>query len=260
VLGTKFISDVLLVSVTVEPPLTLRPGFVATEVALRTLCEAITIAATQRLDIERDEVQAEYRPALSPGGHQGLEAEIYVYDTLAGGGGFARRIRDLGAAVYEDAIRLLENCPAGCDRSCYRCLRSFKNRFEHNRLDRHLGASLLRHLVTGEPAPLAESRIRQAADRLYADLSRQGLDGVDFKRDASIEVPGLGDITAPILVETAGRQVVVAVHPPLTPDHPTDERLREAKEFGSVPVVTVDEIHVALNLPDASKRVIDAIS
>jgi ATP-dependent helicase YprA (DUF1998 family) len=260
VLGTKFISDVLLVSVTVEPPLTLRPGFLATEVALRTLCEAITIAATQRLDIEPDEVQAEYRPALSPGGHQGLEAEIYVYDTLAGGGGFARRIGDLGAAVYEDAIRLLEGCPAGCDRSCYRCLRSFKNRFEHNRLDRHLGASLLRYLVTGEPPTLAESRIRQAADRLYADLSRQGLDGVDFKRDASIEVPGLGDVTAPILVETDRRQIVVAVHPPLTPDYPTDARLRDAKEFSAVPIVTVDEIHVALNLPDASKRVIDAVS
>src|SRR6185312_10634650 len=118
-----------------------RPEYFATHVALRTLSEALTIAATKRLDIEPDEVQAEFRPALSPGGHQGLEAEIYIYDTLAGGAGFARRIGDLGAEVYEDAIRLLEDCPAGCDRSCYRCLRSFKNRFEHNLLDRHLGAS-----------------------------------------------------------------------------------------------------------------------
>jgi ATP-dependent helicase YprA (DUF1998 family) len=259
VLGTKFISDVLLVSLTVESPLTLRPGFLATEVALRTLSEAITIAATKRLDIEPGEVQAEYRPALTPGGHHGLEAEIYVYDTLAGGAGFARRIGDLGVDVYEDAIRLLDDCPAGCDRSCYRCLRSFKNRFEHHLLDRHLGSSLLRYLVRGEPPTLAESRIRQATDRLYGDLSRQGLDGVTFSRDAALDVPGLGSVTAPILVERDGRQLVVTIHPPLTPDYPTDERLREAKEYTPVPILPVDEIIVALNLPDASKRVIDAL-
>src|SRR5205823_1317135 len=111
--------------------------------------------------------------------------------------------------------RLLDDCPAGCDRSCYRCLRSFKNRFEHHHLDRHLGASLLRYLVHAEPPTLAESRIRQATDRLYADLSRQGLDGVTFTRDASLNIPGLGSITAPILAERDERQIVVAIHPPL---------------------------------------------
>ena len=125
VLGTDFISDVLLISLSVEPPLMLRPGYLATDVALRTLSEAFTMAATTRLEIEPGELQAEYRPALTSAGREGLEAEIYIYDTLAGGAGFSRRISDFGRMVFEDALALLEGCPANCDRSCYRCLRSF---------------------------------------------------------------------------------------------------------------------------------------
>jgi hypothetical protein len=65
VLGTDFISDVLLISMRVDDPVTIRPGFLATDVALRTLAEAITIAATRRLEVDTGEMQAEYRPALT---------------------------------------------------------------------------------------------------------------------------------------------------------------------------------------------------
>jgi hypothetical protein len=261
VLGTDFISDVLLISLRVDRPLTLRPGFLATEVALRTLCEALTIAAANRLEIEPGEVQAEYRPALTQAGHEGLEAEIYIYDTLAGGAGFARRIGDLGGSILEDTIRLLEGCPANCDRSCYRCLRSFKNRFEHDRLDRHLGASLLRFLVRGEELALDPAKLERAADRLYADLSRQGLDDVEFARRTAVDVPGIGTVEAPLVARANGRLVVIGIHGPLTPDYATDERLREAKEFGAVvPVLLVDEIVISRNLPWASQQVIEALS
>lgn len=261
VLGTDFISDVLLISLRVDTPLILRPGYLATDVALRTLCEAITIAATKRLDIEPGELQAEYRPALTEAGHQGLESEIYLYDTLAGGAGFARRVAELGPAVFGDAIALLEGCPAGCDRSCYRCLRSFKNKFEHELLDRHLGASLLRYLMLDEEPILDSARIERAADKLYGDLCRQGLDGVEFSRDTTIDVPGIGPVVAPIVARSNGRQVIVGIHGPLTPDHPADQALREAKEFSAaVPVLLADEIVIARNLPRASQQVITAVS
>ena len=261
VLGTDFISDVLLVSLRVEEPLTLRPGFLATEVVLRTLSEAITLAATKRLEIEAAELQAEYRPALTPGGHQGLEAEIYIYDTLAGGAGFARRVGELGKVVFEETIRLLEQCPAGCDQSCYRCLRSFKNRFEHDLLDRHLGASLLRYLVFGEEPVLDKARVELAADRLYEDLSRHGLSDVHLQRNARIDVVGIGSIEAPILAHSGQRDFIIGIHGPLTPDHATDESLRDAKEYGSVvPVLLVDEIAISRNLPRASRQVIEAIT
>ena len=108
-LGTDFITDVLLVSITVEPPLSLAPGFLATDVALRTLSEAITTAACSELGLEAQELQAEYRPALTLGGRKGLEAEIYLYDTLPGGAGFSRRVGELvlpPLSVGEMALRL----------------------------------------------------------------------------------------------------------------------------------------------------------
>ena len=143
VLGTDFISDVLLVSLGVNAPITLTPGLLATDVALRTISEALTKAACAKLELESNELQAEYRPALTDAGRDGREAEIYLYDTLPGGAGFAQRVGRLGLIVFEDALRILENCPENCDRSCYRCLRGYRNKFEHDLLDRHLGSTLL---------------------------------------------------------------------------------------------------------------------
>jgi ATP-dependent helicase YprA (DUF1998 family) len=261
VLGTDFVSDVLLISARVDPPLTLRPGLLATDVALRTVAEAITIAATRRLAIESGELQAEYRPALTDLGKEGLEAEIYLYDTLSGGAGFSRRVGDLGVAVLEDALALLELCPAGCDRSCYRCLRSFRNRFEHDLLDRYLGASLLRYLLRDEDPTLDPGRLDLSTQRLFEDLARQRLDDVELERNAEVDLPGIGAVVAPILARTPSSTVIVGLHGPLTPDYPGDEALREAKEFAvGTPVVLADEIVVARNLPWATQQVIAVVS
>jgi ATP-dependent helicase YprA (DUF1998 family) len=261
VLGTDFLSDVLLISMRVDQPLTLRPGLLATEVALRTLSEAFTIASTRQLEIDAGELQAEFRPALTEEGSEGLEAEIYLYDTLAGGAGFARRVADQGVTLFHDTIALLEGCPANCDRSCYRCLRSFKNRFEHGLLDRYLGATLLRFLVLGEEPRLDPGRLEQAADRLFADLTRQGLEGVEFQRNSVVDIPSIGKVTVPILVRSRESELMVGIHSPLTPDHVDDQALHEAKEFGAaIPVLLVDEMVVSRNLPHASRQVIEALS
>jgi ATP-dependent helicase YprA (DUF1998 family) len=255
VLGADFISDVLLISLTVEPPLTLKPGLLATNVALRTLSEATTIAATRQLEIEPSELQAEYRPALTDAGHLGLEAEIYLYDTLPGGAGFARRVKDLGQSIFDDAIDLLEGCPADCEQSCYRCLRRFGNRFEHSLLDRRLGASLLRYLVRMEEPVLDPARTDRATGQLYEDLARQGLDGTVLERNTRVDMPRFGPVTAPILARSATREMIIGIHGPLTPDYAADESLRSAMARG-VTAYLADEIVISRNLPWASAAVI----
>ena len=261
VLGTDFVSDVLLVSIQVEEPLTLRPGYRTTDVALRTISEALTMAATNMLEIEPGELQAEYRPALTQLGHEGLEAEIYLYDTLSGGAGFARRAGELGRGLFEKALELLETCPSNCDRSCYRCLRSFRNRFEHDLLDRHLGASLLRYVLFDEAPQVDPGRAEAAANRLFIDLVRQEDHGVRFERDAAVEVPGIGSITAPILAVSSAGTFIVALHGPLTPGVPIDRALIEAMEFGdTVSVVLIDELVVSRNLPEASRSTMRSVS
>jgi hypothetical protein len=254
VLGTDFITDVLLVSVSVEPPITLFPGLLATDVALRTLSEALTKAASSRLELEPKELQAEYRPAITEAGREGRQAEIYLYDTLPGGAGFSRRAGALGLAMFEDALRILESCPDNCDRSCYRCLRSYKNKFEHDLLDRQLGASLLRVLLHGGALKPDPERLERSVDLLFGDLERQGLEGLTVERNKSVSVPGLETVNAPILAtNSAGARFVIGLHGPLTPDEPADAAIAELKEFAAaLPVILVDELKVRRNLPRAT--------
>lgn len=261
VLGTDFISDVLLISMSVNLPVTLAPGLLATDVALRTVSEALTKAACQKLELDPKELQAEYRPALTAAGREGTEAEIYMYDTLPGGAGFAPRVGLLGLEVFADALRILEACPDNCDRSCYRCLRSYKNKFEHDLLDRHLGAGLLRFVLHGTFPNLQERRLAAATNLLFEDLERHGVSGLTLQRNALISVPGLGDIVAPILaINQHGTEFVIGLHGALTPDSPCDDQLNELKEFSAArPVILIDEMVVRRNLPGASTNLLDRI-
>ena len=257
VLGTDFITDVLLVSLSPTPPQTLVPGLLATDVALRTLCEALTKAACTSLGLDTQELQAEYRPAVTAAGRQGAEAEIYLYDTLPGGAGFVQRVGDLGLSIFEDALAILEDCADSCDSSCYRCLRSYKNKLEHELLDRHVGASLLRSLLTGQPSPIDAERIEASTDLLFEDLDRQGLADVTLERNALLDLDGLPIVTAPVLVKHAnGFEFVLGLRNPLTPDEPGDDALRDFKEMSAtVPVRLVDELVVRKNLPAATREV-----
>jgi len=261
VLGTDFITDVLLVSLRVDRPILLRPGLLATDVALRTVAEALTKAACRKLELEASELQAEFRPALTAAGRGGMEAEIYLYDTLPGGAGFAQRVGALGLAVFEEALQILEKCPDDCDRSCYRCLRSYRNKFEHELLDRHIGASLLRFLLRGVLPDVGAGRLARSTDLLFNDLQRNAAEGLTVEKDRRLQVEGLGEINAPILLaDRQGPKAVVALHGPLTPDTPSTAELAEMKEFSiAVPLILVDELVVRRNLPGATASILKDI-
>ena len=256
VLGTDFITDVLLVRFKVDSPVRLAPHLLSTHVALRTIAEAMTIAATDLLEIDATELQAEFRPALTPGGAEGLEAEIYLYDTLAGGAGFTRRADELGGRVLKATLDRLERCPAGCEQSCYRCLRSFRNRFEHGLLDRKVGASLLRYLLDGTVPTLDADRLELSTSRLYNDLVGRGIPDVTFERNASVSIAGIGTLTAPILATKGDRRYIFGVHSPLAPSLAPDKVLNDAMEYQvAIPVHLVDDIEISRSLPNASLSV-----
>ncbi|MBI5189769.1 MAG: DUF1998 domain-containing protein [Nitrospirae bacterium] len=180
---------------------------------------------------------------------------------MPGGAGFAQRVGQLGIAVFNEALRILEICPENCDRSCYRCLRSYKNKFEHDLLDRQLGASLLRYLIYGSYPTLEPSRLETSTDLLYQDLHRQNLEGVVIERSRIMTLAGFGAVTAPIYVKrTDGSEFIIGLHGPLTPDDPPDATLRELKEFcPSISVLLCDELVVRRNLPTATSRLISQI-
>ncbi|RFU12528.1 hypothetical protein DZD18_11535, partial [Rhodobacteraceae bacterium W635] len=49
---------------------------------------------------------AEFRPALTIGGKSGKEVEIFLYDTLPGGAGFATQIAGRGLEIFKRALYL----------------------------------------------------------------------------------------------------------------------------------------------------------
>ena len=261
VFGTDFITDVMLMSIRVQAPMSLRPGLLSTDIALRTVCEATTAAACDLLELEPAELQAEYRPALTEAGQAGQEAEIYIYDTLSGGAGFSRHVNDLGVQLFHRALEILNDCPENCDRSCYRCLRSYKNKFEHDQLDRFLGATLLQYMIDGGEPVVNTERLSTVTSLLYNDLCIQNRSDLTISRDATLSVPEVGDINAPILIDRgSGAQLIVAVHSGLTPDYAPTPGLRELAEFSLTPIHLVDETLVRRNLPTATKRILDDVT
>lgn len=254
VLGTDFITDIALFSMEVEDPLRLKPGHYPTDVALRTVSEALAKAGSQMLEIEPGELMAEYRPSLTPEGRDGLRAEIFLYDTLPGGAGFSSQLVARSQELFERALELLRTCPEDCDCSCYRCLRSFKNKFEHGLLDRHVGAELVEYLLTGQVPVFDERRIRASTALLCHDLQRQGGDEVTYLPD----VPLSGAILrVPILAKRKdGREFVIAISAPLTNEIPADKALhRLVQQRDMLKVVVVNELLVRANLPAATREI-----
>jgi hypothetical protein len=256
-LGTDYITDILLLQLSVEPPLELKPGVLATEVALRTLSEALSSAAARVLELEAGELQAEFRPAVSPAGQQGRMAEIFMYDSLAGGAGFARQVGEALDRVLGAAEQLLGNC--SCDSSCYKCLRSFKNRFEHSKLHRHIALELLVHLRRGGDLAIPEPRVRRAAMLLAEDIGRQMGNEVVTQLDVSLDDADVGSVPVPLTVARGSKRVAVSITHPLAPTNPPTARQRELAEFSTTPVVCLHELLVERALPQASHRVLASL-
>jgi len=260
VLGTDFLTDVLLISLRVEPPVLLLPGLLGTDVALRTLSEAIVKASCELLELEEGELQAEFRPALSQNAARGLAMEIYIYDTLPGGAGFSRRVGELQDRVLHRAMEILDDCD--CDSSCYKCLRSYKNKLEHRKLDRVVGSALLRYLLQNEVPKVSSERTDKLLDLLCEDLRRQCNAGITFHRNCTVNIPGIGDLVAPILCRAAEERIwIIALADTLTPQYVEDKQIRDAMEFGAtVPILVADEIVILRNLPYQTRTILESIT
>ena len=256
-LGTDYVTDILLCQLSVEPPVELRSDVFATEIALRTLSEALSLAACRVLELEPGEVQAEFRPAVSLAGQDGRMAEIFLYDSLPGGAGFARQVGNVFKKVLEQAERVLSDCT--CDTSCYRCLRSFKNRFEHSKLHRHIALELLRYIRDGIVPTVPQERITKSATLIAEDLRRQAGDALRIDLDIAVLDPSVGSVEVPLTIAKGSKQIVVCLTHSLTPGTPATDQQKELAEFSTTPVVCLHELLVEWALPHASQQLLSSL-
>ncbi|WP_413670136.1 DEAD/DEAH box helicase [Mucilaginibacter sp. Mucisp86] len=260
VLGTDFITDVCLLSIDLAPTIRLSPGSYTTNVALRTVCEALSKAASQMLEIEATDIMAEYRPALTSNisGRIGDVVEIFLYDTLPGGAGFASQLVDRGAELFARALNIMESCQENCDLSCYRCLRSFKNKFEHRMLDRHVGIDLIKFILTGSLPALDDRRIQRATADLFEDLQRNNLGDIVL----TTKLPGSENDNMDMIfaVNEEEKEFVISVSNPLIPTVPLSVTVQALiNENSGITVLPIDEYLVRNNLPSATQWVLQKI-
>lgn len=112
------------------------------------LAEAMGLAATQVLKLERGELKAGWRPLrrdLASGTSRNID--IFLYDGTPGGAGFVRKAVEARGHVFARARDILTNCT--CELACNKCILTYDNKYRHNSLDRHLALQLLNYAETG---------------------------------------------------------------------------------------------------------------
>jgi hypothetical protein len=160
-IGYGFASDVLIVRLPLSKPLRFDPVRLTEREpisnALQSLAEAFVLGISQELDIDIREINAGFRFVRVGDEHL---ADIFVYDTISGGAGYATQAGELFEAVMTRAETLLSRCTRSA--SCDKCLRHYGNRFHHSILDRRLALDLLRYVRDGY-VPAAPSYDEQRA-------------------------------------------------------------------------------------------------
>ena len=148
VLGHRFNSEVILLAVDMpdflDAPM-MEPSGRAVWYSFGTL---MAEAAARYLQVSPDEVQVGVRPTRDLLGR--LQGEVFIYDNVPGGAGYARAIQDRLREITELAVDMGRSCPnASCSGACYHCLLGYRNQQIHNLLDRNLAIAVLEFLLEG---------------------------------------------------------------------------------------------------------------
>jgi hypothetical protein len=201
-LGYSFSSDILLFRVPIRKPFRFDPREKRARQpladALQSLCEAFVISIARQLDIDMREISSGYRFLRHGADHF---ADIFVYDTLSGGAGYATEAGEVFEAVFARVEALLSNCT--CSTSCDKCLRHYGNRLHHESLDRFLAGDLAKFIRAGNIPSRFEFE-RQAAE-LAPIAQLLGLAGWTVVRGGR----------APIVCSLADRHVELWSYPSL---------------------------------------------
>ena len=257
-LGHSFLTDLLLLRITLGSPLTYDPRDPWLHDALRSTAEALSLAASIRLDIDPGELSAGYRlmPVLSEDKKGTLAlVDIYLFDTASGGAGYAAEAGDLLPEILHETLTFLANCSERCERSCTKCLRHYGNRFWHKQLDRHLAIQLVEYARDGKmpsiPSILEQSHQLAPLQR-YLEL--EGWQSTQNANIGGIQIPLL--VTMPPRAGKAQQQIAVGTYSALLEVTHKDfsHQLHRLEGLSKVSTVLLKDYVVTRDLPTAYKH------
>ena len=250
-LGNIFRSDLMLLRMSIEEPfgqnLADRVFRCVLEDSLRTFGEALLLAASRHMDIDPSEMSSGFRLLPQEDGAV-LQADVYLFDTLAGGAGYAEQAGHELGQVFDVLADLLSGCT--CDTSCQDCLRHYGNRFYHESLDRHLGLALLNYIRDGVYP--ATDNLAEQAGKLEPLRRMCQLDG--YRADINVSV---GTHTVPLLVERDGNRAIIGTYHGLLSDQSLqfEHPLNSLRGTTGAAVLLENDYRLTRNLPGTYREV-----
>lgn len=115
----------------------------------QSLAEALRLSACQELDIEFTELVTGFRVRQN---QKGDFIDIYLYDSLSSGAGYAVSIEASIQQLLIKTRELLSSC--NCDSACHKCLKHYRNQYVHGLLDRSAALDLLTWAEKGVRSPM----------------------------------------------------------------------------------------------------------
>lgn len=248
-LGHRFPTDTLLLRLRVDSPMSLgtpaTAGLLskASRKALASAVEAIALAASRVLQIDEGELSGWWTPLL---GGQTNEAQLYLYDLLPGGAGYARAVGNALDEVLDAAEQMLSGC--NCVTSCYHCIRHYGNNWIHSSLDRHLALALLRHIRTGQ-VPALDDTAKHDALQGICEILR-------LRKHECVINADVDGVNVPLVFKSRAGDRWFDVHHPLIDPDAAPSRLALAARRHAIRPRSVDAFELLHDLPSALERVL----
>lgn len=171
-LGYDFITDMLVMEFTIDDKVidARRNDNPWLSHAAQSLAEALRLVASKKLDVEFTELVTGYRLRT---GTEASYVDIYLYDSLSSGAGYAVSVADAIDELLSDMKELLSSCD--CSSACSKCLKHYRNQYVHGMLDRFAALQLLEWGVNGiKAAPIKQEKQVSMITPLASILKQSG--------------------------------------------------------------------------------------
>lgn len=171
-LGYDFITDMLVMEFTIDDKVidARRNDNPWLSHAAQSLAEALRLVASKKLDVEFTELVTGYRLRT---GTEASYVDIYLYDNLSSGAGYAVSVADAIDELLSDMKELLSSCD--CSSACSKCLKHYRNQYVHGMLDRFAALQLLEWGVNGiKAAPIKQEKQVSMITPLASILKQSG--------------------------------------------------------------------------------------
>lgn len=102
--------------------------------------EALRTAAARLLDMGQEDLQLLLVQKSDD------KLDLLIYDPMPGGSGLLEQMLSRWQELIATAKVLLAGCVQGCETACYACLKTFRNQFHHESLNRHRALEIVSEL------------------------------------------------------------------------------------------------------------------